>query len=337
MDPRASSVTLFVKDPQREYKDLLESTGIKFISRVIGLDKLRNKHKTFEAKRLLLKESDLFLVDDRVMTEVGKSLGKQWREAKKQPVTVSLVRKDLKGELERAISATYLSINTGTSLSIKVGTTELHSPTELYENLLALLPQLAVRLPHGGWDNLQSLHLKTSTSISLPLYNVSLDVAGRFSGPSTAELEAVAGKAQEKQVIKDSKLDKIKVRDDRRIEREAEKEKREKSQKEGGSKERKERKRKAAEEAAAAGSSEGGKAADDVEEETLALDAPITSGRVSKKAKTAPVVEEAEETVEVDMEVEEPVAVAVKEKKSKKAAAAVAVPAKKEKKGKAKA
>lgn len=83
MNPRESPVTLFVKDPQREYKDLIASSNIGFISRVVGLDKLRKKHKTYEAKRQLLKEADLFLVDDRVMVDVGKCLGKMWRDAKK--------------------------------------------------------------------------------------------------------------------------------------------------------------------------------------------------------------------------------------------------------------
>jgi hypothetical protein len=83
LNPRDSPVTLFVKDPQRHYKDLLPSLKINFISRVVGLDKLRNKHKTFEAKRALLKESDLFLVDDRVLIETGKCIGKMWRDAKK--------------------------------------------------------------------------------------------------------------------------------------------------------------------------------------------------------------------------------------------------------------
>ena len=83
MNPKESPVTLFVKDPQRTYKDLLEELKIGFVSRVVGLDKLRTKHKTFEAKRELLREADLFLVDDRVMVEVGKSIGKMWRDAKK--------------------------------------------------------------------------------------------------------------------------------------------------------------------------------------------------------------------------------------------------------------
>lgn len=61
----------------------MESSKITFINRVVGLEKLRAKHKTFEAKRALLKDGGLFLVDDRVVVEVGKSIGKMWRDAKK--------------------------------------------------------------------------------------------------------------------------------------------------------------------------------------------------------------------------------------------------------------
>ncbi|GAA5970732.1 hypothetical protein JCM21900_003294, partial [Sporobolomyces salmonicolor] len=115
MNPRESPVTLFVKDPQREYKDLLADLKIGFVSRVVGLDKLQKKHKTFEAKRALLKEAEMFLVDDRVMPEVGKAIGKMWRDAKKQPIPVAIARKDLKAELERAIASTYMHVTTGTS------------------------------------------------------------------------------------------------------------------------------------------------------------------------------------------------------------------------------
>lgn len=83
IDPKQSPVTLFVKDPQREYKDLLVKHKINFIERVVGLDKLRKKHNTFEAKRLLLKQGEMFLVDDRVTVEVGKSIGKMFRVANK--------------------------------------------------------------------------------------------------------------------------------------------------------------------------------------------------------------------------------------------------------------
>ena len=132
IDPRTTPICLITKDPQREYKDLLESHGIRFISRVVGIEKLKGKFKPFEARRMLLKENGMFLADDRVIPLLPKLLGKAFFNAKKfvcpsirvtpsltsnrsrQPVPVRLKRKDLKGELERAVSSTYFHQNQGT-------------------------------------------------------------------------------------------------------------------------------------------------------------------------------------------------------------------------------
>ncbi|GAA6013075.1 hypothetical protein JCM10207_006163 [Rhodosporidiobolus poonsookiae] len=223
LDPRESPVMLFVKDPQREYKDLLPELKIGFINRVVGLEKLRTKHKTFEAKRQLLKEADLFLVDDRVMVEVGKSIGKMWRDAKKQPIPVALQRKDLKAELERAIASTYMNVGTGTSLSIKLGTTAQHSPAQLVANLQAVLPYIASRIPNtpATFSNVLSLHLKTSTSTSLPIYNASLATA--FDAPQlSAEQQQEREKAKaEKELAKKERKEKDAEKERRRNERSA--------------------------------------------------------------------------------------------------------------------
>lgn len=83
VDPRNSSICLITKDPQREYKDLLEAQNVKFISRVVGLAKLKGKWAGYEARRMLLKENDLFLADDRVIPLLPKLLGSKWFAAKK--------------------------------------------------------------------------------------------------------------------------------------------------------------------------------------------------------------------------------------------------------------
>jgi ribosome biogenesis protein UTP30 len=135
VDPRTTPICLITKDPQREYKDLLESNNIKFISRVVGIEKLRGKFKGFDARRLLLRENGLFLADKRVLPLLPSLLGKQWFKAKKcvrlssiacigyvvpglypyrQPIPVTLTKKDLKSELETAISSTYMHQNKGT-------------------------------------------------------------------------------------------------------------------------------------------------------------------------------------------------------------------------------
>ena len=83
IDPRITPICLITKDPQRQYKDLLESHNIKFINRVVGIEKLKGKFKPFEARRMLLKENGLFLADERVVPLLPGLLGKAFFKAKK--------------------------------------------------------------------------------------------------------------------------------------------------------------------------------------------------------------------------------------------------------------
>lgn len=83
VDPRTTNVCLITKDPQREYKDLLATHNVKFISRVVGVEKLKGKFKPFEARRMLMKENGLFLADERVVPLLPGLLGKIFFDAKK--------------------------------------------------------------------------------------------------------------------------------------------------------------------------------------------------------------------------------------------------------------
>ncbi|KAI9436755.1 ribosomal protein L1p/L10e family-domain-containing protein [Lactarius indigo] len=188
VDPRDSAVCLITKDPQREYKDLLEQAGVKFVNRVVGVEKLKGKFKPFEARRALLRENALFLADDRVIPLLPRLLGKIFFTAKKQPIPVSLSRKDLKGELERAISSTYMHQNRGTCTSVKIGTLS-QSPAQVLANLETALPAI-IAVVRGGWDNVQSLSIKSSKSTSLPIWSCKLgnDEGARWYG-LTLEVE----------------------------------------------------------------------------------------------------------------------------------------------------
>jgi ribosome biogenesis protein UTP30 len=91
IDPRVTPICLITKDPQREYKDLLESHKIKFISRVVGITKLKGKFKSYEARRMLLKENGMFLADERVIPLLPGLLGKKWFDAKKKTANPGLL------------------------------------------------------------------------------------------------------------------------------------------------------------------------------------------------------------------------------------------------------
>lgn len=199
IDPRTTAICLITKDPQREYKDLLESNNINFISRVVGIQKLKGKFKPFEARRMLLKENGLFLADERVVPLLPKLLGKPFFNAKKQPLPVCLTRKGLKSELENAVSSTYFHQNQGSCSSVKFGTVGFHDPTKLFNNLKTSLP-LVVKSVKGGWDNIQSIHIKTNSSASLPIWSCELSdsKSGRWDGLTAVPVDAHDKEAEEK-------------------------------------------------------------------------------------------------------------------------------------------
>ncbi|KAJ3074426.1 hypothetical protein HDU98_011303 [Podochytrium sp. JEL0797] len=167
--PSDAEICLFTKDPQREFKDLLEAKGITSITKVIGVSKLKADYYSFEAKRQLCESFDLFLTDDRIIPLLPPLLGKTFFEKKRHPVPVSLKAKKIEAEIAKAISGTFLHLNKGLCNSVKIGTT-FQTQTEVVENILFSLETIASKIP-GHWKNIQSIHVKLSDSVSLPLYN----------------------------------------------------------------------------------------------------------------------------------------------------------------------
>ncbi|KAH8826784.1 ribosomal protein L1 [Flagelloscypha sp. PMI_526] len=168
VDPREHPICLLTKDPQRTYKDLLEKKEIKFVSRVIGVNKLKGKFKPFDVRRQLLKDYGLFLADDRIIPLLPRLLGSKWADAKKQPIPVDLTKKDLKTELERAVNSTFMHQNQGTCTSIKIGLLS-HSPDQLLDNLTTALPVIVSNIK-DGWSNIHAIHVKTNDSPALPIW-----------------------------------------------------------------------------------------------------------------------------------------------------------------------
>ncbi|SPO23086.1 related to UTP30 - subunit of U3-containing 90S pre-ribosome [Ustilago trichophora] len=186
--PGEISTCLLVKDPQREYKDLLVQHGIKCISRVVGVTKLKGKFKPFDARRALVQDHDLFLADDRIVPTLPNLCGKVFFDAKKNPITVSINKQNgdaLKKELEAAIKATTFLQNKGSCHSIKIGYIAKHSAEELTENLMAALPAVLSRVK-GGWENVHNIDVKTGNSAALPVWNQKLGVKTHVSATPTA-------------------------------------------------------------------------------------------------------------------------------------------------------
>lgn len=174
-DATTSNVCLFVKDPQREYKDLLPTLGVNCVHRIIGVSKLKGKFAPFEARRQLLDEYDIFLCDERVGPLMPKLLGSKWQQRKKMPISVNLVRtKHINRELEKAVTASRFFANMGTTMSLPMGSVSRMTADDLVENLETALPLVIKRVSQDGWSNVQNVEVKTGKSASLPIWSSDL-------------------------------------------------------------------------------------------------------------------------------------------------------------------
>lgn len=166
-------ICLIVKD---EAKDWCLTMIEKFpdhmgcVKKVLTLDSLRKKHQSYDQKRQLLSKYNMFMADDRILPMMSKALGKVFIKAKKLPIPITLTRESaVPFVIQKALSATYMTINTGTCISIRAGHTGM-APENLAANVVAIAKAAAKKVPHS-WANIQMIGVKTADSVSLPVYN----------------------------------------------------------------------------------------------------------------------------------------------------------------------
>ncbi|KAI9485108.1 ribosomal protein L1/ribosomal biogenesis protein [Zychaea mexicana] len=159
---------LFTKDPQKTYKDLLIAKKIKGVHKVIGISKLKKEYASPEKKRELFSEYGAFLTDKRIAHLLPRILGKEFFKKRKEPMPVDLTKEDLQKEILRAVRSTYMHFNYGNYYAIKIATTG-QSDLQAFENCIEALPHI-LKGVYGGSKNIRSLHIKTSESTSLPVY-----------------------------------------------------------------------------------------------------------------------------------------------------------------------
>lgn len=195
--PEDVRICIFTKDPQRAYKDLVASDAFPAalrtkVVRVLGVEKLRKRYKSFEQKRALLAEFDIFMVDDRIIKIVAEFLGKTFYQSKaKRPIPIRLTagayidknaKKDSKEaqnvvgtpqgvakEIETALNSTYLSMSQSANTSIRIGTLSM-TAQQITANTTAVVNAVVPKHVEQGWRNVRSLHIKGPATKALPIW-----------------------------------------------------------------------------------------------------------------------------------------------------------------------
>ncbi|KAF7456442.1 ribosomal protein L1 [Cryptosporidium felis] len=167
---------LFVKDPQRKWKDLINSCNIqpKIITKVIGIGKLSKKYNTYKDKRELCSGYDLFFSDDRVVEKMPKLLGSFFIKANKMPIALKLRETGIKASLENALSSTYMSIRKGKCVAVRVARIDM-SVKQIIDNINEAVKQIfdffEGNNKNKNWsNNIESLYIQSTNTMSLPIW-----------------------------------------------------------------------------------------------------------------------------------------------------------------------
>ncbi|KAL7548675.1 hypothetical protein ACHAWF_011944, partial [Thalassiosira exigua] len=177
------------------------------VKKVLGLQSLRAKHKSFAQRRALLARFDVFLADDRILPMLTKALGGKFFEKKKQPVPLKLTRKEaLPFAVRRCLRSTFLYLGAGTCLTVKAGSTAM-PPAKLLANVEAICAFVPTRVPRK-WSNVRAISVKTSSSVSLPIYNKTPEELEEIS-KLARENKGVAEKEEEHEDAGDKKKRKM--------------------------------------------------------------------------------------------------------------------------------
>jgi ribosome biogenesis protein UTP30 len=201
----ALRICLITADPQRRFKDLIAEPSFpvalsKNIQRVIGTEKLKAKYSSFESRRKLLGEYDVFLADDRVITLLPKLLGKVfYGSAAKRPIPVSLEGKrqsvdsetgvkrqklseggskvtksdpkpaDIAAEITKTLSSTLVHLAPSTTTAVKVGIST-QTPDQIDANITAVVTGLVEKYVPQKWRNVRAIHIKGPNTAALPIW-----------------------------------------------------------------------------------------------------------------------------------------------------------------------
>ncbi|PKY05023.1 ribosomal protein L1 [Aspergillus campestris IBT 28561] len=197
------SVCLITADPQRAVKNIVADESFpqhltSRIDKVIGFSKLKSRYQSFESRRQLFSEHDVFLADDRIIMRLVKTLGKIFYKSSKRPIPVRIaeiekvdgkkVKKDPKQrskpnaedsafaspaivakEIEKALNSAAVQLAPATTAAIRVGSSNF-TPQQLSENVEAVVKGLTDKFITKGWKNIKALHVKGANTMAMPIW-----------------------------------------------------------------------------------------------------------------------------------------------------------------------
>ncbi|KAG7835748.1 hypothetical protein KL942_004918 [Ogataea angusta] len=164
-------VCVFVKDGQIDAETLekIEQENIPHLAKIISASELKGAYKSYEARRKLQKEYDLFLSDESLITALPKLLGKIFYSTSKLPLPIRLKTKEnvfsvttLANQVSKMVNCVHYVAPMGVNLTLNLGS--VRQPLDnIVDNVQALTQ-------HFEKQPLKTIQLKLLESPGLPIY-----------------------------------------------------------------------------------------------------------------------------------------------------------------------
>lgn len=232
-------ICLLTADPQRAFKNIVAHPSFPTelaprITRIIGISKLKARYKSYESRRQLLAEHDIFLADSRIVTMLPNTLGKIFYKGSKRPMPVNLEPSKLRDrttgkrrkpvssasdesaravaspsafaqEIERALSSTQVHLSPSATTAVRVGLASF-TPEQVTANVEAVVNGMVARFVSHGWPNVRSVHIKGPNTLALPIWLADTlwveenDVLEEPEAKRRAEIGAQGGKRKAREI-----------------------------------------------------------------------------------------------------------------------------------------
>lgn len=192
-----ATICLITTDPQRAVKNVMADVPTSLssrVTRIIGLSKLAARYKSFDNRRQLLSEHDIFLADERILGRLPKTLGKIfYKDSAKRPIPINIAPKStskdknekklpkaerqaevanadvLAKEIQKALACVPVTISPGTNISVRVGLDSFKAD-QIRDNAITVANAVIEKHVPSGWRNVRSIHIKTATSMAVPVW-----------------------------------------------------------------------------------------------------------------------------------------------------------------------
>lgn len=165
-----NTICLFCRSSDKEMiTAYLEKNPIEGLTKVVSINDAKKHYVQIKDKKSLLKDHTHFICDSRVAGQLYNILGSTFSSRNDYPVQINFTNPaQLPGLIKKVIGSTYFHMG-GKNISIRLGHTGM-KPSDVAENILEGLP-FAIEKLQNNWNDVQSIHLKTSDSASLPIYS----------------------------------------------------------------------------------------------------------------------------------------------------------------------